>query len=144
MEQKNIFILWALLCAMSVNAQEQHTVNQKDTIQIVAVGDIMMGTMYPDGTYLPKNNDCNGSFSHVKPYFANADILFGNLEGALIRSTAGAKKCGNPKVCYTFGMPVAFVSCLAILVKSADKLQKRHCKGWVFIMPVSWIALWPL
>jgi poly-gamma-glutamate capsule biosynthesis protein CapA/YwtB (metallophosphatase superfamily) len=49
----------------------------------------------------------------VKPYFANADILFGNLEGALIRSTAGAKKCGNPKVCYTFGMPVAFVSCLA-------------------------------
>jgi poly-gamma-glutamate capsule biosynthesis protein CapA/YwtB (metallophosphatase superfamily) len=113
MRQKNIFVLWALLAVMSINAQGQYAVNQKDTVQIVAVGDIMMGTMYPDGAYLPKNNDCSGSFAHVKPYFANADMLFGNLEGALIRNTTGAKKCGDPKICYTFGMPAAFVSCLS-------------------------------
>ena len=84
-----------------------------DTIQVVAVGDIMMGTKYPDGKYLPPNNDCSRSFSMVKPYFANADILFGNLEGALVKSIDGAKKCNNPEWCYTFGMPVEFAGCLA-------------------------------
>jgi len=113
MKNKNFFLLWGLFITTMANAQVQQTVNHIDTIQIVAVGDIMMGTMYPDGTYLPKNNDCSGSFVHVKPYFAHADILFGNLEGALISTISGAKKCSNPKICYTFGMPASFVSCLS-------------------------------
>ncbi|MDR2847733.1 MAG: CapA family protein [Bacteroidales bacterium] len=84
----------------------------KDTVQVVAVGDVMMGTMYPDGQYLPPNNDCSRSFSMVKTYFAGADILFANLEGALIESLDGAKKCNNPEWCYTFGMPAAYAGCL--------------------------------
>ena len=85
----------------------------KDTIQIVAVGDIMMGTIFPNGEYLPPSNDCSRSFSMVKPFFADADILFGNLEGALTDSKFGAKNCTKPDWCYTFGMPTAFVQCLA-------------------------------
>ena len=84
----------------------------KDTIQVVAVGDIMMGTIFPNGEYLPPNRDCSRSFSMVLPYFANADILFGNLEGALTDSKTGAKNCNNPQWCYTFGMPTEFVHCL--------------------------------
>lgn len=84
----------------------------KDTLQVVAVGDIMMGTAFPDGKFLPPNNDCSRSFSMVMPYFRDADILFGNLEGALISSLAGAKKCNNPEWCYTFGMPAGYVQCL--------------------------------
>ncbi len=87
-------------------------INAKDTIQIVAVGDIMMGTMYPDGKNLPPDNNCSLSFAYVTPYFQNADILFGNLEGALIRSLSGSKKCNNPEICYTFGMPAAYADCL--------------------------------
>jgi len=83
-----------------------------DTIQVVAVGDIMMGTIFPKGEYLPPNNNCNRSFSMVKPYFANADILFGNLEGAMTDSRVSAKNCNNPEWCYTFGMPTEFVHCL--------------------------------
>ncbi|MDR1864275.1 MAG: CapA family protein [Bacteroidales bacterium] len=83
-----------------------------DTVQIVAVGDIMMGTMYPDGQYLPPAKDCSRSFGMVKPWFARADVLFGNLEGTLITSTEGAKRCQNPEWCYTFGMPASFVDCL--------------------------------
>lgn len=113
MWKKAMLVLWVLWSFSSKQAQSQETAYQKDTIQIVAVGDIMMGTMFPNRAHLPPNNDCSGSFAHVKPYFAGADILFGNLEGALVRSTAGAKKCFNPKVCYTFGMPAAFVSCLS-------------------------------
>ncbi len=92
---------------------EPYSIMVIDTIQVVAVGDIMMGTAFPDGKYLPPNNDCSRSFSMVLPYFADADILFGNLEGALIKSQTGAKKCNNPEWCYTFGMPAEYAGCLA-------------------------------
>ena len=91
---------------------EDKTHTSKDTIQIVAVGDIMMGTIYPNGEFLPPNRDCSRSFSMVKQYFENADIVFGNLEGALTDSRENAKKCNNPDICYTFGMPTKFVDCL--------------------------------
>ena len=84
----------------------------KDTVQVVAVGDIMMGTIVPNGEHLPPNNDCSRSFSMVKPYFANADVLFGNLEGAMTDAKGDAKTCHDPSTCYTFGMPTAFARCL--------------------------------
>ncbi|MDR0714825.1 MAG: CapA family protein [Bacteroidales bacterium] len=101
-----------LLLACFVVCGQPSDAAKKDTVRIVAVGDIMMGTMYPDGQYLPPNNDCSRSFSMVKSCFAGADVLFGNLEGALIESTEGAKKCRNPEWCYTFGMPASFAACL--------------------------------
>ena len=104
------FQLGCLLCCMTAFAGGQSA--SKDTVQVVAVGDIMMGTIFPNGEYLPPNNDCSRSFSMVKQYFANADIVFGNLEGAMTDSKVGAKSCNNPEVCYTFGMPTKFVSCL--------------------------------
>ena len=84
----------------------------KDTVQVVAVGDIMMGTIYPNGEFLPPNNDCSRSFSLVKPYFANADLVFGNLEGAFTDSKENAKRCNDPSICYVFGMPTKFAGCL--------------------------------
>ena len=98
----------------------------KDTIQVVAVGDIMMGTIFPNGEYLPPNRDCSRSFSRVKEYFANADIVFGNLEGALTDSKVGAKNCNNPAVCYTFGMPTAFVNCLTDAGFNLLSLANNH------------------
>jgi len=98
----------------------------KDTIQVVAVGDIMMGTIFPKGEYLPPNNDCSRSFSMVKPYFANADILFGNLEGAMTDSRVGAKNCNNPEWCYTFGMPTGFVHCLVDAGFNILSLANNH------------------
>ncbi|MDR2039081.1 MAG: CapA family protein [Bacteroidales bacterium] len=99
---------------------------EKDTIQVVAVGDIMMGTMYPDGKYLPPDSNCSRSFSMVKPYFENADILFGNLEGALVNSLTGVKSCNNPAVCYTFGMPAKFAGCLVDAGFDMISLANNH------------------
>ena len=99
---------------------------RKDTLQIVAVGDVMMGTIYPKGEYLPPNNDCSRSFNMVKPYFSNADILFGNLEGAMTDSRASAKSCNNPEWCYTFGMPAAFVHCLVDAGFNLMSLANNH------------------
>lgn len=82
-----------------------------DTVTVVAVGDIMMGTIYPNREFLPPNNDCSPQLSEVKSILRTGDIVFGNLEGVLTDSNAGAKKCGNSNVCYTFGMPTSFAKC---------------------------------
>ena len=75
----------------------------KDTLSIVAVGDVMIGSGFPAGK-LPKD-DALESFKEVRPYL-NGDIVFGNLEGAILDS-GDSEKCKNSKegTCYAFRMP---------------------------------------
>lgn len=108
------------LSAMSGYAQSP------DTVTVVAVGDIMMGTIYPDRQYLPKNDDCSPQLSEVKSILKSGDIVFGNLEGVLTDSNAGAKRCKNPKICYIFGMPTSFVSCLTDAGFNLLSLANNH------------------
>lgn len=86
------------------------TLKHSDTVKVVAVGDIMMGTIVPNG-FLPANNNCSPQLSEVKSVLSSGDIVFGNLEGVLTDSKVGGKRCSNPRVCYTFGMPTSFVNC---------------------------------
>lgn len=86
-------------------------VRTKDTLTIVAVGDVMIGSGFPAG-YLPKDDAVN-SFKYVKPYL-KGDIVFGNLEGAILDSGDSEKcksddleKCKDTEEspCYVFRMP---------------------------------------
>ena len=123
----SVFILCQMaLYSSSYTAMSSDPSTFKDTIQVVAVGDIMMGTIYPNGEYLPRGNDCSRSFSMVKEYFTNANIVFGNLEGAMTDSKASAKSCNNPAWCYTFGMPTAFVQCLLDAGFNVMSLANNH------------------
>ncbi|MFM8242264.1 MAG: CapA family protein [Crocinitomicaceae bacterium] len=77
------------------------------TITLVAVGDIMMGSNYPDASYLPPSNKIL-----LEPLFAflrEADITFGNLEGTVLNSGGSVKKCSDPSKCYAFRQPEYFV-----------------------------------
>jgi poly-gamma-glutamate capsule biosynthesis protein CapA/YwtB (metallophosphatase superfamily) len=94
---KKIIQILILVGLFSTHAQ------QKDTITIMAVGDIMMGTMFPNKAYLPANGV--DPFAKVKSKFANADILFGNLEGTLTDTGKNAKHCKDPSKCYSFKSP---------------------------------------
>lgn len=76
----------------------------KDTLTIVGVGDIMMGTNYPDNSYLPPNRGAD-LLNDVKPILQNADVTFGNLEGVILNEGGDAKYCKNPKICYIFRSP---------------------------------------
>lgn len=76
----------------------------KDTLTIIGVGDIMMGTNYPDEGYLPPNKGSD-LLRDVKPILQNADVTFGNLEGVILDDGGDAKYCRNPKVCYIFRSP---------------------------------------
>ncbi len=66
-------------------------VHAPNGITIAAVGDIMMGTDYPDNT-LP-DDDGVGFLSGVAPILSAADITFGNIEGVLMDGGEAVKRC---------------------------------------------------
>lgn len=76
----------------------------KDTIRITAVGDMMLGTNYPDTGYLPPNEGKN-QLTNVDSLLSGGDILFGNLEGVILNEGGIHKNCKNPKTCYIFRSP---------------------------------------
>ena len=87
-------------------------VSAQQTVSIIGVGDIMMGTNYPEsppGAYLPPDGGVS-LFTNVTPFFKTADIVFGNLEGVLLDKGGTPKRCNDPSVCYLFRMPESYVS----------------------------------
>ncbi len=75
-------------------------------ITIAAVGDMMLGTDYPQN-HLP-DDDGVSFLAEVTPYLAAADVAFGNLEGVLVDGGEPGKKCSNPSACYRFRSPTRY------------------------------------
>jgi hypothetical protein len=77
--------------------------------RIVAVGDTMMGSDYPVEYLDPRVTDGGDPAdvigTEMVSLFKSADIAFANFEGTIHGSTAGAKACGNPTVCFVFRSP---------------------------------------
>ncbi|MBA4054300.1 MAG: capsule biosynthesis protein CapA, partial [Marivirga sp.] len=96
----------------------------KDTLTIIGVGDIMMGTNYPEDK-LPSGN---GAFlmKDVESYLTDADITFGNLEGTLLNSGGTPKTCRDPKVCYAFRTPVRYAENLTRAGFDVMSLANNH------------------
>lgn len=78
MKLLNNYLIYFFLWLISINSIAQ----KPDTISIIGVGDIMLGTAYPLPKYLPPNDDCYPLLEEVKPILQSADVTFGNLEGA--------------------------------------------------------------
>jgi len=75
-------------------------------ITIAAVGDMMIGTDYPDNR-LP-DDDAVGFLNDVTPVLEAADLTIGNLEGVLLDGGEPGKKCSNPAACYRFRSPTRY------------------------------------
>ncbi|MFN7793174.1 MAG: CapA family protein, partial [Cyclobacteriaceae bacterium] len=97
-----LFILSSLALLQPMAAQN------KDTITVIGVGDIMMGSNYPNDSKLP-TLDGLLLMKEVEPILKNADVTFGNLEGVLLNQGGTAKTCRDPKVCYVFRSPEKYV-----------------------------------
>jgi poly-gamma-glutamate capsule biosynthesis protein CapA/YwtB (metallophosphatase superfamily) len=97
----------------SVFKSEKDTVLPIDkkmwNIKIVAVGDIMLGTNYPNNKMLPANNG-EWLFKDADSIIRNATISFGNLEGTFLDS--GGTPKGSGKNIYNFRQPTAYASIL--------------------------------
>ncbi|MEO9967849.1 MAG: CapA family protein [Reichenbachiella sp.] len=80
----------------------------KDTLTLIGVGDIMMGTNFPAAHYLP-GNDGKGLWAEVSDTLRQADVTFGNLEGVILNEGGDQKTCRNPKLCYLFRTPESYL-----------------------------------
>ncbi|MEL6534406.1 MAG: CapA family protein [Bacteroidota bacterium] len=84
-----------------------HPLPKADTLSIIGVGDIMVGTNYPQESYLPPDF-ANGLWDEVLPVLRDADVTFGNLEGVILNEGGNVKYCSNPAVCYAFRSPEVY------------------------------------
>ncbi|HEY3489461.1 MAG TPA: CapA family protein [Candidatus Deferrimicrobiaceae bacterium] len=77
-------------------------------IGIVAVGDIMMGTAWPEGMLPP--DDGRDLFRRTARALRDRDVVFGNLEGPLLDNGVANKcdKAPNPKLCFAFRTPTRY------------------------------------
>ena len=75
-------------------------------LEVVAVGDMMLGTDFPVD-HLPPDDGAH-LLAAMQPYLQNADITFGNLEGTLLDGGEPVKRCKNPDRCYLFRSPERF------------------------------------
>ncbi|AMR30647.1 hypothetical protein A0256_04005 [Mucilaginibacter sp. PAMC 26640] len=126
MKTGTIYIVCAFSCLVftgCINSGVQKAVTNKavkhaqdakvnlpaDTIiSIVAVGDIMLGTAYPDSSFLPPHSGIN-SFRSASENLRSADITFGNLEGVLLNTGAPvARKLKFRSKPYLFKMPESY------------------------------------
>ncbi|HEY8401445.1 MAG TPA: CapA family protein, partial [Cytophagaceae bacterium] len=84
---------------------------KKDTISIIGVGDIMIGTNYPSPKYLPPDDGKN-LLAPVADILRDADVTFGNHEGTLMNDLGIPKKCQDTTKCYAFKSPEHYVNYL--------------------------------
>lgn len=98
---------------------------RKDTITLIGVGDIMMGTNYPNEDRLPPDN-ARHLMAAVKDILKDADVTMGNLEGVLLDEGGTPKGCRNPDVCYVFRSPTSFAQNLAEAGFDIMSLANNH------------------
>ncbi len=114
-------LLISLVVSCFDNTKKTHTSELKknssyvpvvvdSTITIIAVGDIMLGTNYPNNSLLPK--DFDKLFEFVREDLSDAHIRFCNLEGCISDSGGVPKSCSDPSICYLFRQPSKIVKSL--------------------------------
>lgn len=107
-EQKKVEPIAQIETKNIIKVQEPK--NQKDTITVVAVGDMMLGTNYPSSpNYLPPNDDYMSLLKPVLKYLKDGDLTFGNCEGTFSDKPQYAKSCSSDN-CYRFSMPTKYVN----------------------------------
>ncbi len=101
---------------------------QRDPITIAAVGDIMLGTDFPDNR-LP-DDDGLGFLAGVTPILQSADVVFGNLEGVLLDGGEPFKVCKNPSLCYLFRTPTRYAQLLKDSGFDVLSLANNHARDF--------------
>jgi hypothetical protein len=129
MLQSGIGVLLLFAVVFLSLASEGYQGNPGDSkdnhLTIVAVGDIMMGTIYPVDVLPPE--DGKGMFKPVQGEFQGGDIVFGNLEGSLC-DEVNPVKCKVPlsENCFEFIMPTRYVSHLKEANFSVLNIANNH------------------
>lgn len=122
----SLSLLASFVFCLSLNAQI------KDTVTVIGVGDIMMGSNYPDSGGLPAQDGLL-LMKEVESILKDADVTIGNLEGVLLDQGGIAKTCRNPKVCYVFRSPTSYVQNLVNAGFDALSLANNHAGDFGYV-----------
>lgn len=88
-------------------AQPDATPKNTEPMTIVGVGDIMMGSPYPNDTRMPPNDGAD-LFKAFTPILSGADIAFGNLEGPIVDGGSSGKCRPGSTKCFAFRTPTRY------------------------------------
>lgn len=105
-------------------------------LRLIAVGDVMPGSAFPDEGYLdPRLAGGAGPEAVLGPELAallrEGDVVFGNMEGVLWDTDAPpAKRCSNPELCYVFRGPENQAALLASAGFTVMSLANNHSGDW--------------
>jgi hypothetical protein len=104
-----------------------------DSITIAAVGDVMLGSPFPNDSRMPPNDGAD-ILKAVTPILSAADIAFGNMEGPIIDGGV-SEKCGTPKPgepirCYAFRMPTRFAKNLKAAGFDVMSVANNHASDF--------------
>jgi hypothetical protein len=97
-------------------------------ITIAAVGDMMLGTDYPEN-HLP-DDDGAGFLREVEPILGAADITFGNLEGVLMDGGEPRKTCSDARACFLFRSPARYARHFAAAGFDVLSLANNHARDF--------------
>lgn len=90
-----------------VSPVAEATPRDEGPITITAVGDIMMGSPFPNDSRMPPNDGAD-LLKAVTPILSLADIAFGNLEGPMTDGGVSAKCRPGSTRCFAFRMPTRY------------------------------------
>lgn len=98
--------------AKAVTKKTIKSISYNDTLCIAAVGDMMLGTSYPNDYGLPLDS-AKHSFDAIRAELRKADVTMGNLEGTLLNGgTPAHYKVRLNSKAYLFRMPTYYSSVL--------------------------------
>jgi len=97
-----------------------------DEIVVSAVGDVMLGTTFPDDSTLPPNDGAD-LLTEVTPFLKRGDVVYGNLEGPIVDGGDSAK-CRGKKIgtCFAFRVPARYGKYLKDAGFTAMGLANNH------------------
>ena len=111
-----VFLIVITIFPSFLFAQNPSDSTSHDTLVIVGVGDVMLGTIISSRIYLPAGEDCSKEFTNVKDILQKADVTFCNLEGVFTDTLtitnpareiiAGLSEC-PPNLPIAWWMPVS-------------------------------------
>ncbi len=104
--------------------------------RLIAVGDVMPGTEFPDAGYLdPRlSNDAGPEAvigTDLVEILRSGDVVFGNMEGVLWdEDVPPTKSCRDPALCYVFRSPERYAGLLAQSGFTVMALANNHSGDW--------------
>lgn len=115
------------------NAQPLPTPPPAGPITIAAVGDVMLGSPFPNDSRMPPNDGAD-LLKDVTPILSGADIAFGNMEGPIVDGGISEKckepKPGEPVRCFAFRMPTRFAKNLKAAGFDVMSIANNHASDF--------------